>query len=404
MKAIITTFGTRGDFEPFIALAEELAAHGHEPIFAIPPFAVDMLRQTSFEHVEIAPEMPDLRDQVNMIWSTQVDSYALGNQVLERLSKLRSFFPAALEGLIDVCSGASVLVSGPAQPLARIVHDLTGIPFVSVQVSHFGGNGGPALSDIGDKLVNSFRRELGLAEVKCPFTNGANSPQLALYAMSSHVRKRSAEWPKHQHLTGYFFRPRPPLPDRSLTEFLDAGPSPVAISFGSMPHDRPHQLKAMVLKAIELCGCRAVLQGFNPGPGEDHSTSHIYWGGIIPHSYLFPRSACVVTHGGAGTAAALFRAGVPGIFVPHGDVYDQRYWAQLAQELSCSVGAIPYQELTVEKIAEAIQISLADPSFRAAAQTLAQRINREHGVQTARQLIEELIGNIGLELPLEETA
>ena len=226
MKVIITTFGTRGDFEPFIALAEELDAHGHEPVFAIPPFATEMLRETSFEHVELAPGMPDLRDQVNVIWSTQVDSYALGNEALERLTTLRSFFPAVLEGLIKVCSGSSALVSGPAQPLARAVHDLTGIPFVSVQVSHFGGNGGPALSDIGDKLVNSFRREVGLAAVKCPFTSGANSPQLALYAMSSQVSKRSAEWPKHQHMTHRIPRRRPFSRGHQLREHASRPPAP----------------------------------------------------------------------------------------------------------------------------------------------------------------------------------
>jgi len=55
------------------------------------------------------------------------------------------------------------------------------------------------------------------------------------------------------------------------------------------------------------------------------------------------KSGLRVLHGGAGTSAALFRAGIPGVFIPHGDFYDQRYWAQLAEELGCAVPAIPFQ-------------------------------------------------------------
>jgi hypothetical protein len=36
---------------------------------------------------------------------------------------------------------------------------------------------------------------------------------------------------------------------------------------------------------------------------------------FVPHSWLLPRAACIVHHGGAGTTAAAFRAGIPQAFV-----------------------------------------------------------------------------------------
>lgn len=398
MKAVISTFGTRGDFEPFIALAQELMDHGHEVTFAIPDFVLSELQQLEFKCAIIARGMPDLRNEVNLIWSTQKNAYISGVSALENLAKLKSSFPHIVEALSNVCSSASVLVSGPAQPLARVVHDLSGIPFVSVQVSHFGGNGGPALTEIGNNLINGFRRDAGLTPIRDPLTTGANSPQLALYAMSTHVIRRSDEWPKHHHLTGFFYRPGYPELEPQLEAFLNTGPPPVAVSFGSMPHMQAEVLKKTIVDAIRISKCRAVIQGLKTDNTNDESTtSNIYWAESVPHARLFPRCGCIVTHGGAGTTAAVLRAGIPGVFVPHGDVYDQRYWAQLAKELRCSVGAVPLQDLNVEVLASAIQESLTNPVIRAEARKLGERIERERGVQSARQLTEDLVRKLGLE-------
>lgn len=398
MKAVISTFGTRGDFEPFIALAQELTDHGHEVVFAIPDFAEPELQKTGFERKIIATEIPDLRNEVNLVWSTQSDAYFSGTSALESLSSLRKTFPQIVTALSEICSNASVLISGPAQPLARVVHDLSGIPFVSVHVSHFGGTGGPALVDIGDKLINGFRREAGLAPIRDPLTIGANSPQLALYAMSSHVIRQPAEWPRHHSMTGFFYRPRYPQLEPDLEDFLNSGPPPVAISLGSMPHTDIDSLKQMFIEATRLSKSRAVIQGMAKTSSlPEEWDGEIYWAGSVAHARLFPRCACVVTHGGAGTSAAVFRAGVPGVYVPHGDIYDQRYWAQLAQEMLCSVGAIAFSALDSSSLASAIQVSCSNPALRENAFALSQKIARERGVQTARQLIETLVSQLGFD-------
>lgn len=398
MKAVISTFGTRGDFEPFIALAQELTDNGHEVVFAIPDFAESELQSMGFERKIIATGIPDLRKEVNLVWSTQSNAYFSGASALQSLSSLRRVFPQIVSALSDICSTASVLISGPAQPLARVVHDLSGIPFVSVQVSHFGGTGGPALADIGDKLINGFRREIGLAPIRDPLTIGANSPQLALYAMSTQVMPRPTEWPRHHNLTGFFYRPHYPPLEPTLEEFLNSGPPPVAISLGSMPHTEIDSLRRTFVEATRLSKSRAVIQGMtNSSPTSEAWDGEIYWAGPVAHARLFPRCACVVTHGGAGTSAAVFRAGVPGVYVPHGDIYDQRYWAQLAEEMFCSVGAIAFSALNSSSLASAIQVSCSNSALRENAFALSQKIARERGVQTARQLIETLVLQLGLD-------
>jgi sterol 3beta-glucosyltransferase len=403
MRAIFTNFGSRGDFAPLLSLAHELSGHGFEPVFAVPEFAQELVRSSGFEFTAIgAASLADLRDRINLLWATNPASYAKASELSDLFAPFRSYFPEVLERLSRACEDGAVLISGPAQPVARIVHEITGIPFISIQVCHFGGSGGPVLRAAGDFLVNSFRRDVGLPPIKDPLTLGANSPQLTIYAMSPRLRPRPEDWPAHYQMTGFFFSPESqPQLDPALVNFVDAGPSPVVLTFGSMIHEDVEKLRTTIVEAIHLSGSRAVVQGFRAGNSCLHNSDpDIYWADFIPHAWIFPKCACVVQHGGAGTSAVLFRAGIPGIFVPHGDFFDQRYWGQLACELGCAVPPIVYADLTAKNLSEAIRRSIDDQRVRQAAADLAVNIRAERGVQTARHLIKSLIKKIGLATPL----
>jgi len=96
--------------------------------------------------------------------------------------------------------------------------------------------------------------------------------------------------------------------------------------------------------------------------------------------------AAVVHHGGAGTTAAGFRAGVPSLLVPfHGD---QPFWARLTAGLGVGPEPIARKRLTAERLAASIQSALSDASMRKKAATLSEKIRREDGVAQAVRLIE----------------
>lgn len=396
MRIVVTNFGTIGDFRPLLALANELAAQGDKPLLAFPPFARQWVSQAQLEYCSIGPDLSSLRDQINQSWSEQAGAYHSPEQMLSLLLPLKEAFDSVLSELRSCCKNADLLISGPAQPMGRIIHELTGIPFVSVQVAHFGGSGGPGLRQAGEELINPFRRKLGLPAISDPLTAGANSSQLALYAMSSHLRPRPMDWPSHYHLTGFFFdRPDSTWrPDPEFENFLSKGSAPVVVTLGSMVHRDPAKLAATLVEAVELAGCRAVIQGMRDALPD--ANPHFYWTDFVPHDWLFPRAACIVLHGGAGTSAATFRAGVPGVFVPHGDCYDQRYWAQLAEEGGCSVPAIQYADLTPTLLASAIRQSINNAVLRTQATKLGARIQKERGVEQAARLIHQSIARIGL--------
>jgi sterol 3beta-glucosyltransferase len=108
-----------------------------------------------------------------------------------------------------------------------------------------------------------------------------------------------------------------------------------------------------------------------------------------PHSWLFPRMAAVVHHGGAGTTAAGLRAGVPSIIIPSGT--DQFAWGRRVYELGVGAKPIPRKQLTAEKLAEAIQFALMK-DVRDRAKELGAKIQSENGVATAAKIVMDCAG------------
>lgn len=104
----------------------------------------------------------------------------------------------------------------------------------------------------------------------------------------------------------------------------------------------------------------------------------------IPHSWLFPKMAAVIHHGGAGTTTAGFRAGVPSIIIPFAN--DQFGWDLRAYELGVGSKSIPRKELTVEKLVVAINYVLKD-EIKNKAYLLGQNIQKEDGVKNATKII-----------------
>jgi sterol 3beta-glucosyltransferase len=397
MRLILTNFGTMGDVRPLFALGHELETHGHRPILVVPPFAVSMASRLGLKAIPLGPDLWDIQDRINLGLSGSQDVYDSENQMFALFELLEPYFDQIFADFSRACLGGDVLISGPSQPFGKMVHELTGVPFVSLQIANFGGNGGRGLRRAGDLLINPFRKKLGLAPLSDALTHGANSPQLTIYAMSAHLRPRAENWPAHYRMTGFFFDAlHEPFEDPALTDFLAQGEPPVVITFGSMVHHDKDSMRALVRGAVRLAGCRAIAQGMGDLHGPDEFLP-IYWTGFVPHAWLLPKASCVVLHGGCGTAGAVFRSGVPGIFVPHGVCYDQHYWGQIALELGCAVRPLPFQDVTETVLASSIRATLTNPSLRSTTQALARKIRTESGVTGARRLIEQLVARIGLQ-------
>ena len=386
MRAILTNFGSTGSVYPFISLAKELQDAGHQPVVALSDYFASWVEHFNLEFAPIGPDLREVQYDINEAMQDMPES---DEWVRELLAPLFPALPQMFEELSQLCVRADVLISGPWQPASMMIHEITEIPFVTVQNAHFGGGGAPAFQRASADLINPFRARYGLAPVSNPLTIDANSPELVIYNMSRHVRPPLPDWPSHYHMPGYLFLDDETWkPEAGLEDFIEEGP-PVVISFGSMTHDDPDALTALILAAIDMAGCRAVIQQGWSGLARRKVPEDVYVSGFVPHDWLFPRASCIVHHGGSGTSASAFRSGVPSVVVPH--TFDQPLWAELAYGAGCAVPPIPYLKLTSGNLGQAIAEILRVPAYSKAAVELGWKVRSEAGLKDSRLLIEQLI-------------
>jgi sterol 3beta-glucosyltransferase len=390
MKAILTNFGTVGEVYPLLALAQEFEGSGHEALLALSPDYEEWTLRLGLKFVSIGPPAKAILNQLTLAAALDPQVFESVAAVRNLLGPMKEQIPHAFAQLRDACQDADVIISGQLQPAAKMVHETEGIPYVSL----FAGPIAPGKTSASYQratqwLVNPYRAELGLPPVPDPFAGDSVSDQLALYAISSHVLSPPASWPAHYHLVGYFQLQEDRWePEPELMEFLASGPPPVVVAFGSVVHDNPKELTELIIRAAQLANCRIIFQHGWSGLARHQLPDGMYAVDYVPHQWLFSRASCVVHHGGSGTSAAVFRAGVPAIFVPH--ILDQPFWASLAQKLGVACHAVPPSQLTAEKLSEAIHNTLNAPNCRDAARELGEKIRAEKGTEKARVLIERM--------------
>src|SRR4029079_12729190 len=126
--------------------------------------------------------------------------------------------------------------------------------------------------------------------------------------------RRPADLAQSIHFTGAWVDAAPPAPlPEDVERFIAAGTPPVVVTFGSMAAPDPAALASAVVSGIHDAGHRVVLQGGQAMLDGDDVLSVAR----IDHRVLFPRSAAVIHHGGAGTTHAAVAAGAPSVVIPH---------------------------------------------------------------------------------------
>jgi sterol 3beta-glucosyltransferase len=194
------------------------------------------------------------------------------------------------------------------------------------------------------------------------------------------VVPRPADWRAGLEVVGYWWPARPPgwRPPADLENFLNAGPPPVFVSFGSMTPADAHRLSDLAATAARQAGVRMVIQAGRAGLGlADGPRGDAILIGEVPHDWLFPKMAAVIHHAGAGTAAAGLRAGVPAVSVPV--IGDQPFWAARLTALGTGPRPIPFKRLSSGALGAAIREAVTRSSYRANAQALAGQLAREDG-------------------------
>jgi sterol 3beta-glucosyltransferase len=259
-------------------------------------------------------------------------------------------------------------------------------------------------------IINRWRdRRLGLAPMPRtgPFRVARRERILILCGYSPAVVPVPRDWPPHVHVTGYWTLASDDRPSQVVEDFVTTGPPPVYVGFGSMVPPDPEGVAKAIGGALRDTGTRAVVVGEAPAPEGDGAggpagatpavscmvaqvaehADDVLAVPSTPHRWLFPRSAAVVHHGGAGTTAAALMAGVPEVICPF--FADQPFWAARAADLGVATTPLPIKKLTADDLAHRIRQAVEDPGMRERARALARHLAAEDGVARACDVIEQ---------------
>jgi sterol 3beta-glucosyltransferase len=417
MRIAIIALGSQGDVQPYIALGKGLKAAGYE---------VRLLTHENFEELVISHGLAFYPMQGNvqeLIETPEMRELAeKGNFITLTLRTAKESKQVAIQWAhagLEASRGMDLLIAGVGGLyLALAIAEKLEIPLLQAFVFPFtptktfpgilfpqslnrwGGTvnwlSHQALRQIiwqGSRAGDTAARQQVLNLPAASFFGPHQSPYLhrlpTLYGFSPAVIAKPLDW-QNTHVTGYWFLDAAAdwTPPADLEDFLQAGSPPVYIGFGSMGNRNPEETADVVLQALDKTGQRAILAAGWSGMRTENLPDSAFLVYSVPHAWLFPRVAAVVHHGGAGTTAAGLRAGVPTVIIPF--FGDQGFWGQRVADLGVGTVPIPRKQLTVERLAQAIQTAVGDRTMRQQAAALGAKIRIEDGVANAVAIIQNL--------------
>ncbi|NEE03920.1 glycosyltransferase [Phytoactinopolyspora halotolerans] len=420
MKVLILSFGSRGDTQPFVALARAFQSAGHKAVLAVSGSSASLAEPYGIPCEHLGDTFSDYMKDPRVREALETNYGGLrGKKLMIQLMRAhRREMEQARDRMAELdTDGADVLIHQSTVPGNQLA-ERAGIPSIPVFL-------------VPDTVPTSaFPNPLSLYRVPRPlyrasyawsrpylwgFMGGTRrwrtrklglpyrrhqadvlrqpdgSPSTVLHAFSRHMLPAELDYPDWVHTTGYWFLPRPAdwQPPRQLTAFLDAGEPPVYVGFGSMAGLNPRRTGEIVAEAIRLAGARAVVVTGWGGIELDSPGTDVLVLQQAPFDWLFPRMAAIVHHGGSGTIGSALASGRPQVVCPFQEA--TRFLASRMCASGVAPAVIPQVDLSPRRLAVAMRRAVKDPVHGQRAAELGRLVRAEGGAPAAVKIVESVI-------------
>ncbi|MDX2115415.1 MAG: glycosyltransferase [Planctomycetota bacterium] len=420
MRVLLTSIGSSGDINPFIALARELIARGHGATLLTNPYFEPTIRAAGvgFEPLGeamapeqvardmplcfnralgawmlirrwFAPQVPMFVERLGAVIDASAPDLLVGHQISFGLP-----WVAAARGVpwaTCVLSPATML-SAADPSLFPIGSDLTRAPMWYRRFAHAMAR--RSMSFMLDRPLNVHRRSLGLPPGYDTFWTEMFSGDATVGMWSPVLRGRAADDPENFAVCGFPWHDRSAryglrgsALDERLERFLDEGEPPVVFTLGSVLSHGGRREFEMAAEACRRVGCRGVLVTGSAEAAPAALPAGVLAVDYAPYGLLMGRGAATVHHGGVGTTAQALRAGRPMVITPF--AHDQFDHAARLSRAGVATW-LPRRALSARSLAASVSAVLGSGAMRDAAARAGERVRAENGVGRAVDIFERI--------------
>ncbi|MFB7716085.1 glycosyltransferase [Nocardia sp. NPDC056100] len=426
MRIALLTAGTRGDHQPYLALADELRSRGHHVEITATENYADVVRRSGFEPHVIPFNSAELLESPaakrglssgNPLPFLQIMLDTVKIMAGERGAQMHEVLSGAVESADVIVSCASTLpwamerrektgqtvVGGLPYPLERTAEfpsSFTVKKMISsrrlrlASYSAFELAYGVAYR----KMDRRVRQLMGLqGKPQNPFRRMRAEGIPLVHMVSPVLLPKPADWPDRSIVVG-----APTLPAHmrdawgeavvspELDEWLGEGEPPIYFCLTGMPILDPAGSCDLIADVCRRLGARALItvkgEGYPRGIGYDRN---LFVLDSFDYDRVLPRCRAVVHHGGSGNTHDVLRAGLPAVVI--GVHSDQFFYGWRISALG--IGAdFPYPSLTADRLYDALVRTLT-PEARDRAAELGKRVSAENGIAATADAVEKLAAN-----------
>ncbi len=415
MNIGIFTYGTRGDLQPYIALALSLIDNGHQVTISatedFKPFVegFKIPFQPLFGNAETmmnSPEGQAILKSENPIKLMKYYFKVLHNN----RHPLRTSYFNAISKVDFIIANAMTLpiVSTIAEKQNKKmaltyfmppVVPTKEFPLGDFDFLHFSWYNKLTYKIAQEffwrfvkKDTNEYRRELGLPELSENLILHIDRQQvLDLYCISPTLIPPPKDWASHHKITGFLTVPAQKREEHfmdktsaALNDWLAQGSKPIYIGFGSNGVGNTEKFTGIISAILEQTNERILFctgwSMFDQLPQHENLFVTKY----VNHETILPKCTLGIFHGGAGTLAAMLRNNLPVIIVSF--YTDQPTWGKIVEQKKLGIH-IPAKKLTAPKLISAIELSQA-AEIKNNVFSVGQAIRNEKGTDNAIREIE----------------
>ena len=404
MKIILTSIGTRGDIEPFLAIGKILKEKEHQVICAFSEQFRELTESCDIEFASLGRKNDDVLE-------SDANRTVMGGSGIKKFFAYIKLMKLAQNKKVPQEKEFKLYELVQQERPDRIVyHSKNVYPLLweyenrgkTIFVSPFayfhyikghsffvGKNYGEFFNKLTFKFSNFGVVTATMAakkwlQIKDKITrrelkNIIHSRKF-IYTISPSLFPRPGYWESNIKVLGHqqLKRKTDWKPEKKLTEFIEKYEKILFITFGSMPNPEPERKTKIFLEILERNKIPAIINTASGGlvKPDKFNSELIYFVSQISYDWIFPKMYAVIQHGGAGTTHLAIKYGCATMIIPH--FMDQFVWDKISFDMGVGPKGIKISRITNKNLEPKVLELLNNRSFKEKSEKLGNQMKKEN--------------------------